>query len=127
MCLSPLHAQEADLEKIQSALKTTKAELLKKEQLRSTIYSELKEQEEAISESTKALNNTQIKLTQNKVERDDLNSQKIILGDSTNLSHFMRRANHTVQSSLPRKGCQSRHLIDDIQRRLYFEIDIGCT
>lgn len=84
MCLSPLHAQEADLEKIQSALKTTKAELLKKEQLRSAIYSELKEQEEAISESTKALNNTQIKLTQNKVERDDLNSQKIILEQNVN-------------------------------------------
>jgi murein hydrolase activator len=81
MCvwLTPLHAQEADLEKIQSALKTTKAQLLQKEQRRSAIYSELKAQEEAIAETTKALNSTQIKLMQNQVERDDLNSQKIIL------------------------------------------------
>ena len=81
MCvwLTPLHAQEAYLEKIQSALKTTKAQLLQKEQRRSAIYSELKAQEEAIAETTKALNSTQIKLMQNQVERDDLNSQKIIL------------------------------------------------
>jgi septal ring factor EnvC (AmiA/AmiB activator) len=78
-CLTPLHAQEADLQKVQSALKTTKAQLLQKEQRRSAIYSELKAQEEAIAEATKALNNTQILLTQNQVERDDLTSQKIIL------------------------------------------------
>ena len=77
--MTPLHAQEADLQKVQSALKTTKAQLLQKEQRRSAIYSELKAQEEAIAEATKALNNTQILLTQNQVERDDLTSQKIIL------------------------------------------------
>ena len=78
-CLTPLHAQEADLEKIQSALKTTKAQLLQKEQRRSAIYSELKVQEENIADTAKALNSTRIQLIQNKVERDDLTSQKIIL------------------------------------------------
>ena len=67
-CLTSLHAQEADLEKIQSALKSTKAQLLQKEQRRSAIYSELKVQEENIADTAKALNSTRIQLIQNKVK-----------------------------------------------------------
>lgn len=75
-------AQTADLKAVQSQIKETKAELLAKELRRSEIFSALKKQEEAIAITAKALNQTQIALTQNKVERDDLTSQKIILEEN---------------------------------------------
>lgn len=72
-------AQTADLKAVQSKIKQTKAELQNKELRRSEIFSALKKQEEAIAITAKALNQTQIALNQNKVERDDLTNRKTIL------------------------------------------------
>lgn len=63
-------AQTADLKAVQSKIKQTKAELQNKELRRSEIFSALKKQEEAIAITAKALNQTQLALNQNKVERD---------------------------------------------------------
>ncbi|MEN8824712.1 MAG: peptidoglycan DD-metalloendopeptidase family protein [Glaciecola sp.] len=75
-------AQTADLKAVQSKIKQTKAELQNKELRRSEIFSALKKQEEAIAITAKALNQTQIALNQNKVERDDLTNRKIILEEN---------------------------------------------
>ena len=75
-------AQTADLKAVQSKIKQTKAELQTKELRRIEIFSALKKQEEAIAITAKALNQTQIALTQNKVERDDLTNRKIILEEN---------------------------------------------
>ena len=75
-------AQTADLKVVQSKIKQTKAELQTKELRRIEIFSALKQQEEVIAITAKALNQTKIGLTQNKVERDDLTNRKIILEEN---------------------------------------------
>lgn len=76
--------QTTELKAVQSQLKQTKAQLQEKERRRSEIFAALKEQEETIASTAKALNQTRVALTRNQAEREDLTREKTRLQDNVN-------------------------------------------